>query len=45
MRNITGISFIDARSLNPYLVLKSNNIIFIENSLEVFKSKPKHVNK
>ncbi|MBI5123005.1 50S ribosomal protein L4 [Candidatus Roizmanbacteria bacterium] len=45
MRNIPGISFIDARSLNPYLVLKSNNIIFIENSLEVFKSKPKHVNK
>lgn len=45
MRNIPGISFIDARSLNPYLVLKSSNIIFIENSLEVFKSKPKHVNK
>lgn len=45
MRNIPGISFIDARSLNPYLVLKSNNIIFIENSLEVFKSKQKHVNK
>jgi len=45
MRNIPGISFIDARSLNPYLILKSNNIIFIENSLEVFKSKPKHVNK
>lgn len=45
MRNIPRISFIDARSLNPYLVLKSNNIIFIENSLEVFKSKPKHVDK
>ena len=45
MRNISGISFIDARSLNPYLILKSNNIIFIESSLEVFKSKPKHVNK
>ncbi len=45
MRNIPGISFIEARSLNSYLVLKNNNIIFIENSLEVFKSKPKHVNK
>jgi large subunit ribosomal protein L4 len=45
MRNIPKISFIDIRSLNPYMVLKTNNIIFIENSLEVFKSKPKHVNK
>jgi large subunit ribosomal protein L4 len=45
MRNIPRISFVDARSLNPYLVLQTNNIIFIENSLEVFKSKPKHVNK
>lgn len=45
MRNIPRISFIDVRSLNPYLVLKSNNIIFIESSLEVFKSNPKNVNK
>ena len=45
IRNIPGISFIDVNSLNPYLVLKSNNIIFIESSLEVFKSKTKHVNK
>lgn len=45
MRNIPGISFTDVRSLNPYLVLKSNNIVFIENSLEVFISKPKNVNK
>jgi large subunit ribosomal protein L4 len=45
MRNIPGVAFVDVNSLNPYLVLKSNNLIFIENSLEVFKSKPKNVNK
>jgi large subunit ribosomal protein L4 len=45
MRNIPGVAFVDVGSLNPYLVLKSNNLIFIENSLEVFKSKPKNVNK
>ncbi len=45
MRNIPGVSFVDVRSLNPYLVLKSNNLVFIEKALEVFKSKPKHVNK
>ncbi len=45
MRNIPGISFIEVRSLNPYLILKSNNIIFLESSLEVFKNKLKHVNK
>ncbi len=45
MRNIFGLSFVDVASLNPYLILKSNNLIFVENSLEVFKNKPKHVNK
>ena len=45
MRNITGIKFTDIGSLNPYLVLKSNNLIFIESALEVFKSKEKNVNK
>lgn len=45
MRNIPGVSFVDVNSLNPYLVLKSKNLVFIENSLEVFKSKPKNVNK
>lgn len=45
MKNISRISFIDVNSLNPYLLLKNNNLIFIEKALEVFKSKPKHVNK
>ena len=45
MKNISRISFIDVDSLNPYLLLKNNNLIFIEKALEVFKSKPKHVNK
>ncbi len=45
MRNIPGVSFVDVKSLNPYLVLKSNNLIFIENALLSFKNKPKHVNK
>lgn len=45
MRNITNISFVDVSSLNPYLVLKSNNLIFVENALEVFNSKPKNDNK
>jgi len=45
MRNIPGVSFVDVMSLNPYLVLKSNNLVFIEKTLEVFKNNPKHVNK
>jgi ribosomal protein L4 len=45
MRNISKISFIDVNSLNPYLILKSNNLIFIENALEVFKKSQKNVNK
>lgn len=45
MRNISKVSFIDVSSLNPYLVLKSNNIIFIENSLAVFSHQTKHVDK
>ncbi len=45
MRNISGVSFVDVKSLNPYLVLKSNNLIFVENALLSFESKPKHVNK
>lgn len=45
MRNIPKISFTDINSLNPYLILKSNNLIFIENALEVFKDNIKNVNK
>lgn len=45
IRNISGISFVDVNSLNPYLILKSNNLIFIENALEVFKKSQKNVNK
>jgi len=45
MRNIPGVSFVDVRSLNPYLVLKSNNLVFVEKALEVFKNNPKHVDK
>ncbi len=45
IRNISKISFVEVNSLNPYLILKSNNLIFIENALEVFKSKQKNVNK
>lgn len=45
MRNIPEISFVDVNSLNPYLILKSKNIIFIENALEVFKKSQKNVNK
>ena len=45
MRNISNISFVDVNSLNPYLILKSSNLIFVENALEVFKSKQKNVNK
>lgn len=39
MRNIPNISFVDVNSLNPYLVLKSSSLIFVENALEVFKIK------
>ena len=45
MRNISNLSFVDVNSLNPYLILKSSSLIFVENALEVFKSKSKHVNK
>ncbi|MEK7110179.1 MAG: 50S ribosomal protein L4 [Patescibacteria group bacterium] len=45
MRNIPNVSFIDVNSLNPYLVLKSSSLIFVENALEVFKDEPKNVNK
>lgn len=45
MRNISNISFVDVNSLNPYLILKSSNLIFVENALEVFKPKQKNVNK
>ncbi|EKE14711.1 MAG: 50S ribosomal protein L4 [uncultured bacterium] len=44
MRNIPGLSFVDVNSLNPYLILKSSSLIFVENALEVF-SKPKNVSK
>lgn len=45
MKNISNINFVDVNSLNPYLILKSSNLIFVENALEVFKSKQKNVNK
>ncbi len=45
MRNISNLTFTDVNSLNPYLVLKSSSLIFVENSLEVFKDKPKNDNK
>ncbi|MFA5770779.1 MAG: 50S ribosomal protein L4 [Patescibacteria group bacterium] len=44
MRNISDISFTDVNSLNPYLILKSSSLIFVENALEVF-NKSKNVNK
>ena len=43
--NISGVKFVDVSSLNPYLVLKSSNLIFIENALLSFKGKQKNVNK
>lgn len=45
MRNISNVEFVDVNSLNPYMVLKSNNLIFVENALEVFEPKPKNVTK
>ena len=39
MRNISNLSFVDVNSLNPYLILKSSSLIFVENALEVFKDK------
>jgi len=45
MRNIPNITFVDVNSLNTYMVLKSSSLIFVENALEVFSSKPKNVNK
>jgi len=45
MRNISNLTFTDVNSLNPYLVLKSSSLIFVENALEVFKDKPKNDNK
>ncbi|VVA43849.1 50S ribosomal protein L4 [Candidatus Roizmanbacteria bacterium] len=45
MRNIPNLTFVDLNSLNTYMVLKSSSLIFVENALEVFKSKPKNVNK
>ena len=45
MRNISNLSFVDVNSLNPYLILKSSSLIFVENALEVFENQPKNVNK
>lgn len=45
MRNLPNMSFVDVNSLNPYLVLKSSNLIFVENALEVFEKNTKNVNK
>ncbi|MEK7097177.1 MAG: 50S ribosomal protein L4 [Patescibacteria group bacterium] len=45
MRNIENLTFVDANSLNTYMVLKSSSLIFVENALEVFKNKPKNDNK
>lgn len=45
MRNISNATFVDVNSLNPYLILKSSSLIFVENALEVFTGKPKNVNK
>jgi len=45
MRNLPNITFTDVNSLNPYMVLKSSSLIFVENSLEVFANKPKNVTK
>jgi len=45
MRNISKMSFVDVNSLNPYLILKNDNLIFIENALEVFKKSQKNVNR
>lgn len=44
MRNISNITFVDVNSLNPYLILKSSSLIFVENALEVF-NKPKNADK
>jgi large subunit ribosomal protein L4 len=45
MRNIPNIAFTDVNSLNPYMVLKSSSLIFVENALEVFNEKSKNVTK
>ncbi|MEK9169701.1 MAG: 50S ribosomal protein L4 [Patescibacteria group bacterium] len=45
MRNISNISFVDVNSLNPYLILKSSSLIFVEDALKVFDNKPKNDNK
>lgn len=39
MRNMPKVTFVDVMTLNSYLALKSSNIIFVEKSLEIFKSK------
>jgi len=44
MRNISNITFVDVNSLNPYLILKSSSLIFVENALEVF-NKQKNADK
>jgi large subunit ribosomal protein L4 len=43
MRNIPGVTFVEVNSLNPYIILKNNNLIIIEKALEVFNNTPKHV--
>jgi large subunit ribosomal protein L4 len=45
MRNIEGLAFTDVNSLNPYQILKSSNLIFIESALAVFNDKTKNDNK
>ncbi|MEK7495419.1 MAG: 50S ribosomal protein L4 [Patescibacteria group bacterium] len=45
MRNISNATFIDVNSLNPYLILKSSSLIFVEDALKVFDNKPKNDNK
>jgi len=45
MRNISNATFVDVNSLNPYLILKSSSLIFVENALEVFDIQTKNVNK
>lgn len=37
-RNIKNVDLVDVRTLNPFQVLKSKNIIFIEGSLKILES-------
>lgn len=38
VQNIPGVTIVDARSLNPFILLRAGKVIFVDNALSVFES-------